>query len=189
MPMPRRALTLSLVAACALSACKEPQPPADFTPEPGQAAMTAGSDPLVDAPVELTYDERRVALVPGLRCNLERVNGTRFEGKPITVSKSGMVRFAGWMADADAKQVPPEFDLRLVNTANQRVWKATARTGGARSDVQTLLGGDAAFAATGYALELDPTQLPDGTYRLYSVLQKDGKAFVCDNGRAVTVGP
>lgn len=189
----RHALTLSLLAAaCALSACKEPQQPADFTPEPGQAATTvapAAAAPSANAPIELTYDQRRLPLVAGLRCNLERVNGAMFAGTPVPVSKSGSVRLSGWLADVDAKRVPAAFDLRLVNTENQRVWKLPTRPAGARQDVQALLGGDAAFAAPGYASEFSVGALPEGTYRVYAVLEEGGKGLACDNGRSVVVGP
>lgn len=187
----RRTLALSIfAAACGLSACKEPQPPADFSPEAGQAstATPAAGAPLVEAPVELTYDQRRVALVPGLRCNLERVNGTTFAGAPVPVSKDEGTRFSGWLADVEAKQAPAEFDLRFVNVDSKRVWKANAKTGGARQDVQTLLGGDAALAATGYLSELDLGPLPDGTYRVYAVFQKNGQFLSCDNGRSIVIG-
>ena len=46
---PRPVLVLSLAAACALTACKEPQKPADFAPAPGDipqiGPVTCGGAP------------------------------------------------------------------------------------------------------------------------------------------------
>ena len=55
--------------------------------------------------------------------------------------------------------------------------------------MQALLGGDAAVASTGYTVEFDTASLPDGTYRAYTVFEKDGVVQACDNGRALVVGP
>jgi hypothetical protein len=189
----RRVLALSAIAtACALSACKEPQKPADFAPSPGEAATTvapAAGSPLVNAPVELTYEQRRTTVSAGGRCNLERVNGAKFAGAPVPVSKGSPVQLGGWIADADAKSVPSTFDVRLVSAADQRTWRVASQAGESRPDVQKLLGGDAALAGTGYASEFDVSALPNGTYRLYTVFVKNAATLACDNGRAIVIGP
>ena len=182
---------LVLSIACALGACKEPQPTADFTPDPAAAATTAApaAGAIATAPVELTLDERRASLLPGGRCNIEYVNGAKFVGQPVNVSKGAPMQLRGWIADVDAKSVPAGFELRLVNTGDQRTWRVAGNAGEARSDVQAMLGGDAALAATGFMLESDLAALPDGAYRAYLVFAKNGASLACDNGRAVVVGP
>jgi len=188
----RPLLVLSIATACALTACKEPQKPADFTPTAAESATTTAptaGGAMVNAPVELNYEQRRATVVAGGRCNLERVNGAKFAGQPVTVSKGGPVQLGGWLADVDAKKVPTSFDVRLINTGDQRTWRITSQAGEKRADVQTLLGGDPALAATGYTVEFDAASLPDGTYRAYTVFEKDGVVQACDNGRALVVGP
>jgi hypothetical protein len=187
----RLPLVLSLVAACALSACKEPQKPADFSPEPGAQATAhaPAGGAIVNAPVELNFEQRKANVTAGGRCNIERANGTVFSGQPVPVSKASPMSLGGWIADVDAKSVPSAFDLRLVNTGDSRTWKLALHASDPRTDVQTLLGGDAAFATTGFAEEFDIANLPDGTYRAYLVFEKNGVAIACDNGRAIQVGP
>lgn len=182
---------LVLSMACALAACKEPQPTADFSPDPAQAATNAAAADggLAGTPTELTFDERRAAMQAGGRCNLEYVNGTKFVGQPVNVSKGAPMQLAGWIADVDAKSVPASFDLRLVNTGDQRTWRIAATAGETRADVQAMLGGDAALSATGFMLESDLAALPDGAYRAYLVFAKNGALVACDNGRALVVGP
>ena len=189
---PRPVLVLSLAVACALTACKEPQKPADFAPAPGESATTTAataSGAMVNAPVELNYEQRRASVVAGGRCNMERVNGAKFAGAPVKVSKGSPVQLGGWIADADAHKVPTSFDVRLVNAGDQRTWRIASQAGEKRADVQALLGGDAAVASTGYTVEFDTASLPDGTYRAYTVFEKAGAIVACDNGRALVVGP
>jgi hypothetical protein len=184
-----RSLWLACLAACALAACKEPQSTVDFSPRPGEAGTVAqpGSGGLVPAASEMSYAERQRPLAAGGKCNLERVNGAIFGGAPAVVSKAAPVALTGWIADIDAKTVPATIQLRFVATSDQRNWKANAATGEARNDVQALLGGDAAFAKTGYSAELDLAALPTGTYRVYAVFAQGQALRVCDNGRAIDV--
>jgi hypothetical protein len=123
----------------------------------------------------------------GGRCNLERVNGAMFAGTPIAVSKEAMTSMGGWLADVDAKVVPDVFQLRFVNGA--RMWQVDVQATEARADVQKLLGGNPAFAKTGHASEFDLSGLPDGTYHVYTAFAKDGRTYMCDNGRTIVVGP
>jgi hypothetical protein len=178
-----------VLSACVLTACKEPRQPADFTPGASTTTAPAAHAAPGNAPVELTLDERRVSVAAGGRCNLERINGAKFAGAPVNVSKASPIRLSGWLADADAKSVPASFDIRMVNTGDQRTWKFTTQPVEPRADVQALLGGDAALANTGYMGEMDVSGLPDGTYRVYTVFSKNGATLACDNGRALIVGP
>lgn len=173
--------------ACMLGACSEPSRNADFHPEADQAALsTAPAAPAAgQAPVELTYDERKAPLLAGAKCNLERANGKLFAGEPLDATRSRTLTLVGWVANVGKHEVPASVDIRLV-APDSRVWKVSATPGIARTDVQSLLGGDAAFAKAGFAVDARMA-LPAGTYRSYVVFKDGDGLTVCDNGRAIRV--
>lgn len=175
-----RSLTmLSLATLTLLAACDDGSKPAANLPAPAAATTIR--------PTELSMKERDMPLNAVHECNLERVNGKAFTGAPATVARSGNVVLSGWVADAARGSVPATVELRMVDKSDNRTWKAAGRTGGARADVKALLGGDAALAKAGFAVTLDPSTLPPGTYRAYLVFDGDAGAKSCDNGRTITI--
>lgn len=180
-----RVLTVAFV--CLLGACSEPGKDADFSPEPDQAALstTPAAPPAGKAMSELTYDERKLPLAAGGRCNLERANGRLFANGPIDAAKGHTLTLTGWVANVEKRQIPASVDIRLV-ASNSRVWKIPAPTGIARADVQSLLGGDAAFAKPGYSVDFN-VAVPAGVYRTYVVFKDGDTLLACDNGRAIRV--
>lgn len=179
-----------LVAALCLQGCTEPQ---DATVESGPVVAGQPSDatspaPVVDPPIELTLDERKVILTATSSCNLERAGGQIFSGAPMDAPKAqGALRLSGWVADAEAHLVPERFDIRIVALDGSRAWRIPGTTGGERGDVVTLLGGSPEFAGAGFSINADTTDVPAGTYRLYMTFDSAGQARVCDNGRAVNI--
>jgi len=170
---------LSVLALTLLAACDDGSKPAANLPAATAAAAAR--------PTELSMQERSVPLAAVHECNLERVNGTAFTAAPATVARSGSAVVSGWIVDAGRGNVPATVDLRLVDGTDNRMWKAGGHTGGARADVKALLGGNAAFANAGFAVTLDPSTLPPGTYRAYVVFDGAGGAKSCDNGRTITI--
>ena len=187
----RRLLATTLAAACVLAACKEPAPPIDFTPLPAaNVTIYANAGPSMQAPTEMSGAQRAVAITGGGRCNLERIDLATIGTKPVPVSKAAGVTFTGWIVDPDTKTVPAKAHLRFVDTSGSaRVWMAPIAARRPRADVRALLGGDAAYAASGYVADLDLATLPDGAYRVYVVFVRGDALVACDNGRAITLGP
>jgi hypothetical protein len=171
-----------------ISACSEPEKPKDFSAnadQPGTASSApAASNALV--PSELTYDQRKIPLHAGGKCNLERGNGRLFASVPLEASRDLPLMLVGWVANVEGGSIPATVDIRLV-APDSRVWKITAPTGGARPDVTKLLGGDGAFANPGYAAEINLSNVPVGTYRSYVVFQDGQELKSCDNGRAIVI--
>jgi len=180
----RLAMT-GLATALLLCACKEPSKPADFAAEPDQAAIKAA--PQGVAPVEVLAEEAKQPLAPVKECNLERANGQTFGAQPVAVAADATITLTGWLADAAARRAPGTFEVRMVHQGESHNFKVPAKTGGARPDVRTLLGGDAGFSSTGYSLAINPSALPTGPYRLYVVFQGADGLKVCDNGRAIEI--
>lgn len=182
-------LLASAALVVLLSACNEPAKPAtDFSVEAEHANTAAGPKAIEGtAPVELPLDERKLSVTAVRECNLERANGKVFSGQPLEVSKGAAVILSGWVASADQKNVPATVDLRFVNTVDNRAWKTSTQTGGAREDVKKLLGGEAGFANPGYSVVLNASSMPTGTYRVYAVFREGEILKSCDNGRSITV--
>src|SRR5690606_13126432 len=151
----------------------------------GQSMAATAPVPAIDPPLELTLDDRKVALVPIDSCNLERLGGVVFSGAPMDAPKAqGALKLSGWVADGDARLVPERFDVRIVALDGSRAWRIPGRTGGERGDVVTLLGGAAEFAGSGFSIAADASEVPAGSYRLYVTFDSAGQTRVCDNGRA-----
>ena len=140
------------------------------------------------APNELTYDQRRERLLPAQDCNLERANGAVFNGSPVQLRAGETLQLSGWVADKASGVVPGEASLRMVRPEDSRAWTVAIEPASERSDVQALLGGDAAFAASGFSVVIDTSGLPAGKYRVYTVYQREGNLMSCDNGRAFAIG-
>lgn len=193
--MNKDSLAIAVVAALitlGLAACSEPDRPANpqapTTPAAAGASVPQPAAPVGVAPTEIQLDERKLPLKPAKRCNLERANGTVFSGTPIEVSKSvPVLKFSGWVANSDSSSIPTDAHIRMVSIDDNRAWKVPFKTGGSRDDVVKLLGGDTAFANAGYSVNVDISNLPTGTYRLYAVFQEAGSLQACDNGRSVAV--
>jgi hypothetical protein len=79
--------------------------------------------------------------------------------------------------------VPESLKLRLRLEGSPRVWQVEAKTGQERDGVATLHG--VAFLHSGYRVEIDPSTLPAGSYRVYAALpQADGVRF-CGTGATI----
>jgi len=187
----RRLLASTLAAACVLAACKEPSPPIDFAPLPAANATIYGLPvPTDESPVEMRAAERAAPLRKGGRCNFERIGTEEVGVQPFALSKAKPVVFTGWIVDPEAKNVPRNVHLRFVlMNGTGRTWKSPVAANLERADVQALVGGDARYAASGYSNEIDFATLPDGLYRTYAVFVRNGALVVCDNGRAIALGP
>lgn len=192
MSMPsRRALVTALAAACVLTACKEPSPPIDFAPMPAANVTIYGLPvPTDKSPVEMGVAERTVPLRKGGPCNFERIGTTPVGVQPFALSKANPAVVEGWIVDTEAKNVPRNVHLRfvLMNGTGQ-TWKSPVAANLEREDVQKLVGGDARYRMSGYSTQIDFATLPDGLYRTYAVFVRNDVLFVCDNGRAITLGP
>ncbi|KGQ20804.1 hypothetical protein LF41_11 [Lysobacter dokdonensis DS-58] len=184
--MTRSPLLLSIpLCVLALGACKPTDKPVDFTPTGPQAGKVERAGLL--QPSALLPSQSAIQGSGG-RCNIERIDPGTFGPTPLPISKAKPVRVVGWFADTELKVVPATVELRLVD--DQHAWKIAVTPNLPRSDVQGVLGGDTAYAATGYAAVVDFSTVPDGTYRLFTVFTRQRQAsFACDNGRQVTIGP
>src|SRR5690606_34329404 len=149
---------------CVLTACSEPtDKQVDFSVPAGQNAASSASADYPGGtvlPAQVSYEDRRVPLVATKECNLERANGVVFAGEPISASRAEPLRLSGWVADTERNIVPEAADLRFTGIADNRAWKVAIQPGSKREDVVALLGGNIAFANSGYGVEVDVRGLP-----------------------------
>lgn len=181
----------TVMLVCVLTACSEPaDKQVDFSvPADQNAASSAPADYPSGTvlPAQISYEDRRVPLVATKECNLERANGVVFAGEPITASRAGPLRLSGWVADTEQNIIPATADLRFTGTADNRAWKVAIQPGSKRDDVVALLGGNTAFANSGYGVEVDVRGLPAGSYRMFVVYSAGSGRKSCDNGRSIVI--
>lgn len=193
LPFLRNAARLTLAAGvlATLAACKPSTPEATApaaTDTPAPAATPVAPKPRAVGglvPAELDGQARKIAMVPMQACGLDRVNGAPFPSTPVEVAATAPIRLAGWFADIDGQSVPESLMLRLRLEGTPRVWQVEAKTGVERDGVATLHG--ATFLHSGYRVEIDPSTLPAGSYRLFAALpQGDGVRF-CGTGATIVL--
>lgn len=172
-----------------LAACgKFSSPVFDFSPVVEPATQPTEDPRIGDAaPVEIPLAKDKRLLLAIRECNLERVGGQLFSMVPADLAKPAPTTLSGWIASTQAKNVPRTVQIRIVSVTDNRAWAIVGDTGQSREDVRKLLGGDQAYAGAGYALKLDVSSMPVGTYRLFTVFEEGEILKSCDNGRSIRI--
>jgi hypothetical protein len=188
----RRVLVAILSAAIAtvLAACQPTDPaatPAAAAPAPAPAAPASEPAPPVDVAgvfASAPLDIEREAITT---CNIEAVDSRHFAGEPIEVSSGGSFLLGGYLYDATSESVPDNLRLRLVGTAEQGAWETAIDGRLDRPDVVNVFKLAPWALRSGFAQDVQVGTLPTGRYHLMVSFERDGKRFVCDNGRNIEV--
>lgn len=182
------AASVLLLGIATLAGCKptEPEHQAPITTAVSAAAPAtpAGEVPgvLIPAPIEVDRN-------PLTTCNIETVNEVHFSGKPIPVKADGAFMLGGFLFDAETKSVPDNIRMRLVGPDQQHAWETPVEGRMDRPGLPEYLKiGDWAFRS-GFMQQVRTDGLAVGKYHLEVSFIRDGKRFVCDNGRDVLVTP
>jgi hypothetical protein len=118
------------------------------------------------------------------KCNLEAVNGVLVGSEPAILRGSAQMVVSGWALDPTGKTPPDAVHVRFSSPiAGDYYGTASKRL--IREDVNTTFGAQAGVRS-GYEVEFDSEQLPEGVYALTTVMQFRGTTYICDNGRKVT---
>lgn len=186
---------LPLVAACDPSR-DEPPPkapackPAPACP-PCQAGAPLGAGSANDAPSRAGVTKGAptgIAVehwIAGGLCNLERLGNTVLGSEPVRLGASVRTSLTGWALDPAGKLSPELVYVRFSSpSAGDYYGAATKRL--VRDDVTASYDVTDRSTRSGFEVEFDSGQLPEGTYLLTTVMQAGGKSYVCDNGRKLT---
>lgn len=123
---------------------------------------------------------------PAPACNIERINETQYSGE-FAVSSQNKMAISGWVVDSEANRLPENIFLRAERDDRTIRYYAPVFLSISRADIVQLYGGNTALLRAGYSATIRPQSLPAGKYRLQTVFFSQGKSFICDNGRILTV--
>lgn len=123
--------------------------------------------------------------IAGGKCNLEYMDGVKLEGTAVSLKSGVRATVSGWALEPAGRLAPDSVLVRFSSpTAGEYYGAASRRL--ARADVNTAHGLGPNAAQSGFELAFDSDQLPEGAYRLTTVMLIGDKTYVCDNGRSVT---
>lgn len=181
---------LSLAIIAALAACKPTEPtaatPPPAAPETPAAAAPAGPPPVVagvlaSAPLEVERNEITT-------CNIEAIDGTHFAGAPLPVAAGGKFLVGGFLFDATTESVPDNLVLRLVGPGQTEAWETPIEGRMDRPGLPEFLKVGQWALRSGFMQEVQVGTLAPGRYHLEVSYERDGKRYVCDNGRDIEIG-
>ncbi len=185
------ALCLVLAFGAQLSGCKPTEP--ESASAVSESAPAAGGAP---APVSLPAAETAGVLVSApltvdrtdlTTCNIETINGAHFASEPLPVKAESQFDIGGFLFDAGTKSVPDNLRMRLVSQDQKQAWETAIEGRMDRPGLPEFLKvGDWAFRS-GFLQTVQTSGLPPDLYHLEVSFTRDGKRFVCDNGRNVEV--
>jgi hypothetical protein len=134
---------------------------------------------------------RRMPVPPGIDpelvgdCNLESVDGRAFGDPPAVVRQGEMLRLEGWAFVRAMDGEASEVHAVLLADGSSSWYVAPASLGAVRTDVAALFHlGVRNRVGFDVAALLD---LPPGDYKLLLHLARQGRHFLCDNGRRLRV--
>ncbi len=164
--------------------------PGSTAPAPAATAVAPAAAPAGPAGVlgELTPEQTAIAPMLTDTCNLESIDGvTVVDANPID-AKSRLVPFGGWLVDNVKNELPAQLFVRIQSTSGDgRMWQFPVAQQLERADVQKQYRGVPALLRSGFAGQMDLTQLAAGKYLLRLAYDRDGELVVCDNGRSVVL--
>lgn len=118
-------------------------------------------------------------------CNLETIGSTRFGAQSMPLKSGEKSSFAGWIDASGLNQ--PTLWLRFDNQSANRNFQLPVTLTVQRPDVASTHPG--APLVSGFNVDLPADGLPDGNYHVYLAATVGDVAYLCDNGRNVTVAP
>jgi hypothetical protein len=160
----------------------------DSSKAPQDAASKSGTAATVPVPAgfsERLPDElRSVAIEGGGKCNLERVNGQVFLNEAIVVPRSGELQLEGWIINQSGTASMERIWLRA--SAGSKVLYSSTEAGLKRPDIVTAFGSPS-YEASGFSAQMDSSKQPGGDYSLTLIGLSKGRAYMCDNGRRISL--
>jgi hypothetical protein len=187
---PGRVLATGLAVAilAALAACKPTEPTAATPPPAAEAPAAAPAGPapvvagvLASAPLEVDRNEITT-------CNIEAIDGTHFAGAPLPVPAGGKFLVGGFLFDATTESVPDNLVLRVVAPGQTEAWETPIEGRMDRPGLPEFLKVGAWALPSGFMQDVQVGDLPPGRYHIEVSYERDGKRYVCDNGRDIEVG-
>ena len=178
----KRNTVVLLTLVIAIAGCGD----SNKTPQP--SAAKSGTSPIVHVPPgfseRLPEELRSVAINGGGKCNLERVNGQVFANDPIAVPRTGELQFEGWIINEGATVAMEQVWIRA--STGPKVLYSSTESGPKRPDIVTAFKSPN-YEASGFKAFMDSSKQPAGDYSLTLIGLSQGKAYMCDNGRRVSL--
>ena len=180
-----RAVAIS-VASAILAACSPTEPVASAPP--------AAVPDVVEAPVVIVPGVLASAALDVERneistCNIEAIDGRPFAGEPLEVPGAGRFLLGGFLFDADTQSVPDNLRMRLVSSDQKSAWETEVEGRLDRPGLPEFLGIGNWALRSGFMQEVQVGKLAPDRYHLEVSFERDGKRYVCDNGRDILVRP
>lgn len=184
-------LSCSVVMLCA---CK-PQLPQ----EPGRMEVEAKQSAAIESsatnPFSASLVKDKPVKIENLArvnedCNIEAVNDTLFDGKPVLLSMSQRHDIKGWLVDPLEKSTGKKLRLVLAEVGNTaEVWTTESVNRISRTDVAQVRAYPSTLTDSGFSFEVDLRMLAPGDYHVYVLLINADAAAVCDPGRQIRITP
>lgn len=133
----------------------------------------------------LAYTPGTMQAKPLADCNLEAVGTARFGAQPMPLKSGEKNSVAGWIDAPGLNQ--PTYWLRFDNLSANRNFQLSVTLTVQRPDVASTH--PSAPLISGFDVDLPVGGVPVGTYHVYLAATVGNVAYVCDNGRSVTVAP
>lgn len=182
MPFLQSCYWLAGISVLVLGCSEKPEAFADKKMAPTTQNLREEHAKFMDA-AAFSIDEQ---FSPAPACNIERVNETTFSGE-LAVSTQNKMVISGWVVDSEANRLPENIFLRAERDDRTIRYYAPVFLSISRADIVQLYGGNTALLRAGYSATIRPQSLPAGKYCLQTVFVSQGKYFICDNGRILTV--
>lgn len=184
----RAAVRLLLTGAILASAgCREPnvmpaalagQDASVGAPAPVAGAGLAGDDAVGDPP-DLSSGVEAASL-----CNIESINGAALDATPHPIAGSEQVR--GWLGSEGGAALERPL-LVLADARGAIVRHIPLSPTIERPDVGAAFPDRRGLVGKGFAQDIDGAGLAGGDYHLFLVYESNGRRFVCDNGRLISI--
>ena len=124
--------------------------------------------------------------IAGGNCNIERMNSEVMGTSVYDISKNKPLKLEGWAMDSSKARLPKSTVVRFTNSESIHFY-ALAQSGLVRDDVQRYLNLTDNLKRSGFELNTNIGELPEGEYALTLLLLFKDIKLICDNGRKISV--
>ena len=138
-----------------------------------------------DTHVNMTSDMSHEVMVPGGKCNIEKINNAQLGSDSYPANHETQLKISGWMVDDVGRRLPSSAIIRFKSPDHVYYYETYLSV--TRQDVidhhklsQSLLTSGFEFSIIGNAME-------KGDYSLVLILKFNDLIYVCDNGRKVDI--
>lgn len=191
--------SLPLMAALALGACADRDPPQANEAAPPAAAVESVDPVPAAAPVitrepglqELTLEERSAPVNAVARCMIDSVaQQPLVEGQELQVSNTNHVQFIGWVGDPQTETFPTDPALRFDLPDGSRAWEVGLGEPYDRRPVAEMYKSPT-MEKTGFSTDVDLSALPAGTYSVRTIYNISGdpeRRVACNRDFRIRIG-